>query len=196
MKRLGLIMIAFILGICINTTAQQETTATAVSDSVIKNYQNVPKQTREDVLLEKLNPEQLLQLEKIRTKQMKAENPPLPAWSIALIVTSPFIMVVLIVFFGVRYQKEREKARYDLYLKSVESGQPLPEKIFEEPEKKTSKLQQGAVWLAVGLGAFVFGYFQNNSTLIGISAIPAFVGIAFLIVYFIERKHNNNDITA
>ena len=65
-----------------------------------------------------------------------------------LIVTSPFIMVVLIVFWR-SLSKEREKARYDLYLKSVESGHPY-QKRFLKSRKETSKLQQGAVWLAVG----------------------------------------------
>lgn len=192
MKRFGIILAGLTLITVINAQIVTDTTAVTINESVAENYEKTPKQVREETLLQKLNPEQLFQLEQKRIEQEKFEDMPLPAWAITLIATAPFLMVLLIVFFSVRAKKEREKARYDLYLKSMEAGLPLPEKFFEEPTKQSSNLKKGAIWLAVGLGVVIFGLFEEETSLMGLGAIPAFVGAAYLLVYFIERKNNND----
>lgn len=199
MKKLGFILITIMLFTGANAQVQpnerlEDTTAavTISNDSLVKLFMNGDLDAKEALLLNKLNPEQLLQLEKQRIEQEKFDDMPLPAWAIVLITTAPFLMVILIVFFSIKAKKEREKARYDLYLKSMEAGQPLPEKIFEEPVKKVSNLQRGAIWLAVGLGVVIFGLFENESSLMGLGAIPAFVGAAYLLVYFIEKRNSND----
>ena len=191
MKRLGFFLAGLMMITFINAQTAVDTLSAPAIDT-LENYEQTPEKTREQALLSRLNPEQLFQLEQRRIEQEQFEDMPLPAWAIVLICIAPFLMVVLIVFFSSKARKEREKARYDLYLKSIEAGQPLPEKIFETPERKGSNLQKGAIWLAVGLGVFIFGTFKGDNTLMGLGAIPAFVGAAFLLVYFIEKKNNND----
>lgn len=196
MKRFGIILLGIILWAGAFAQNQQQTVktdtalATSVSGDSLKSlYMNKDLDPKEAILLQKLTPQQILELEKQRVEQKKFNDMPLPPWAIVLICIAPFIMVILIVFFSVKARKEREKSRHDLYLKSMELGQPLPEKFFEEPEKKSSNLKKGVIWLAVGL-AVVLGFLIINETdglFLGI--IPAFVGAAYLIVYFIEDRN-------
>lgn len=202
MKKLGLILFILLTGIFMieSVSAQSKTPATGVAaveqasdSSTTDNTEDTGDQI--DKLIDKAINAKISDLENDENEITSFVGTVL-FLVIVLPILITFLAIVLIVFFTTKHRKEREKARYDLYLKSIESGQPLPEKIFEEPIKKSSNLKKGAIWLAVGLGTFVLGYFQNNSTLMGASAIPAFIGIAFLIVCFIEKKNNNNDTSA
>ena len=142
MKRFGFLLVGMILWIGASAQVQADTTQVTIPDSVIEKYAATSQNTREAILLQKLNPDQLLEIEKQRLdneRRRESNEIPMPMWALVLISTAPFVMVVFIVFFTSRAKKEREKARYDLYLKSIEMGQPLPEKIFEEPEKKTKQ---------------------------------------------------------
>lgn len=83
--------------------------------------------------------------------------PPSPIFYPFMVIAMPilitFAAVVLIIFLVLRYRKIREKGRYDLYVKALEAGQPLPDKFFEEPAKtSSSNLRRGAVLIAVGIG--------------------------------------------
>lgn len=197
MKKIGLFMIALLMGIAVNLSAQQtvpsvpqdsalaQTTDSAYTDASEKSGDPIDK------LVEKGINARIGNLDSDET-----QTTGFVGTILMLVIVMPTLItfgaIVLIVFFSTKHRKEREKARNDLYLKSMEAGQPLPEKIFETPEKKGSNLQKGAIWLAVGLGVFIFGAFNGDNTLMGLGAIPAFVGAAFLLVYFIEKKHNND----
>jgi hypothetical protein len=47
--------------------------------------------------------------------------------------------------------------------------------------------------IAVGLGMAVLGLLGKNVVMIGIGAIPGFIGIAFMLIYNIERKHKKEE---
>ena len=88
-----------------------------------------------------------------------------------------------------RAKKEESKRRYDLYTKSLEMGQTVPEHFFDEPKKAnpSSNLQKGILALAVGIALIIyFTIVHNNSALIA-GIVPAFVGIGYLLVHFLEK---------
>lgn len=128
---------------------QADTTQVTIPDSVIEKYAATSENTREAILLQKLNPDQLLEIENNdwTTKDARESNEAKNNVGTVAHIHCTFCNGGFIVFFTSRAKKEREKARYDLYLKSIEMGQPLPEKIFEEPEKgiKTAK-RTGMAW--------------------------------------------------
>ena len=194
MKRVGIILVGIILWTGISAQVQTDSTNVAVNDSIIEKYASTGENVRDAILLQKLNPDQLLEIEKQRLdneRHRDSNEIPVPMWALVLISTAPFIMVVFIIFFTSRTKKEREKARYDLYLKSIEMGQSIPEKIFEEPEKKdSSRLQSGLVWLGVGMALVIVGISTNNDGLL-FGLIPGFVGLGILIAYLIEKPKNN-----
>ena len=198
MKRFGFLLAGIILWIGASAQVQADTTQVTIPDSVIEKYAATSENTREAILLQKLNPDQLLEIEKQRLdneRRRESNEIPMPMWALVLISTAPFVMVVFIVFFTSRAKKEREKARYDLYLKSIEMGQPLPEKIFEEPEKKVSRLQNGLVWLGIGLALVIVGITTRNDGLL-FGMVPGFIGLGILIAYLIEKPKDNSGSSA
>ncbi len=110
---------------------------------------------------------------------------------IALPILIVFMAIVLIVYFSSKSRKEREQIRHDVYLKALAAGQPLPEKFFEEPQQKqSSNLKRGAIWLGVGLAITIGFLASDNRDALFLGLLPAFIGAAYLLVYFIEDKKN------
>ncbi len=194
MKRIGFLFLGIILWAGISAQVQSDTTNVAVNDSIIEKYVSGSEDVRNAIILQKLNSQQILEIEKQRLdneRRRESNEIPMPMWALVLISTAPFIMVVLIVFFTSKTKKEREKARYDLYLKSIEMGQPLPEKFFDEPRKNESRLQNGLVWLGIGLALVIVGIVIHNNILF-FGLIPGFIGLGILVAYLIEKPKDNS----
>lgn len=204
MKRL--VVFLFGLGLLSGISAQQpdnDTLRSKTADSTMQIYQKENLTSREAILLEKLSSDQLLELEQQRLnnerelqklnneKERQDNSLPLPPFSIVLITLAPFIMVVLIVFFSVRAKNRKEQLRYDLYIKSLESGQPLPDKLFEKSKEQTPRLQRALVWLGVGIGLVLMAFIMDKKTLYA-GIIPAFVGLGILTSYLIEKPKKDN----
>ena len=200
MKRFGIILLGILLWAGIsaqsnlqNAVVDSSATINIANDSIANLYMNENLDPKEAILLQKLTPEQIMTLEKQRLEQQRYSDMPLPAWAIVLICIAPFLMVVFIVFFSAKSRKEQEKVRHDVYLKSLELGQPLPDKFFDKPkEQKSSQLQTGLVWLGVGVALAIVGVVTGNQELL-FGLIPGFVGLGILIAYFIEKPKNNSD---
>jgi len=107
--------------------------------------------------------------------------------------------------------KSRERARlHDTLRLAYEKGQPVPPELIEalqtdrvisSPTDRSQRdLRTGIVWLFVGLGfvgvgaAFYLmlynhgGSVETFSTFAALGAIPAFVGLAFLLLSFSGRS--------
>lgn len=195
MKNFGLSMFIFLIGIFITANTLAQSTPSPEILSVDQNADSVTTPVSEadpiDKIVEKAINAKIGSLDSDESNTTGFVGTVL-FLVIALPVLITFGAIVLIVYFSTKHKKEREKARYDLYLKSLEAGHTLPENFFEEPVKQSSNLKKGAIWLAVGLGVMIFGLFEVDNSLMGMGAIPAFIGAAYLLVYFIERKNNND----
>lgn len=107
---------------------------------------------------------------------------------IALPIIIVFGAIVLIVYFNSKARKERDRLKNEVYLKALETGQPLPEKFFEEPEKaKKSALSGALVMLGLGLGFLLFAIITKHHVMY-FAAIVGFIGLGQLIAYLIEQK--------
>lgn len=120
-----------------------------------------------------------------------------PVMGVIGIFFVPVAMVILIVWFRIDHKNKRDKLRADLLVKAIENGQTIPDNLFEIKEKKNSNpLKNGIIWTAVGVGCALFfvlmGVSENNYTDalqgLGVSMIPIFVGIGFLLIHFIGKK--------
>ena len=118
----------------------------------------------------------------------------------------PIIMVILIVWFKSKEKSKRYEVQAELYAKALEKGQPIPADWFVEPQKKRYALNTGIICIAVGISLFLFflmvsafaGQMDANAagvfkafTSVGI--IPFLIGVAFLIIHFIEKKKSSNE---
>lgn len=103
-------------------------------------------------------------------------------------IVTPFACLVLIVFFAIRGITSRQREHNKLIEKAMESNYPLPDNFFSAPKRSKSRLQSGLVWLAWGLGIIGFFLIISDDTVYAIGLIPALVGAAKLITYFVEDR--------
>ncbi|KQY87006.1 MULTISPECIES: DUF6249 domain-containing protein [unclassified Brevundimonas] len=121
------------------------------------------------------------------------------------------ILIVLIIFtaitaviFGPSYLKSREKRDIQTTVRhAIDKGQQLPADLIDAMTRdvasklpsRTRDLRRGVIWLAVGVGLTAFGYMTQfgwhdhdvegvAGGLMGIAAIPATIGLAFIILSF------------
>lgn len=195
MKKLAIILLVTIVWLGVEAKTKMmvsnDSTQTEVSiDSLQKLYMSDKLDPKEAILLQKLTPEQIMKLEEDRLANEKINDMPFSSAGLLMISALPFIMVVLIVYFSTRNKNKESIRKHELYLKALEAGQTIPENYFKSPEKyQSSNLQRGAVWLGVGLALVIAGVAMHKE-LFFLGMIPAFVGLAYLLVYFVENKKN------
>jgi hypothetical protein len=144
----------------------------------------------------KLSPNQILDLKKgeLEVQKEQIQNAgrnqmPFNGFELFMICLLPFLFVATIIIVQVKAKKEESKRRYDLYSKSLEMGQTVPEHFFDEPKKENpaSNMKKGILWFVVGL-ALVISFIvigEKDALIVGI--VPTFVGIGYLLVHFLEK---------
>lgn len=117
-----------------------------------------------------------------------------------------FAMIAAIVIIP-RYFRSQERQKLQETLRAaVERGEPIPPEIVQamtQPVKESRSgayrhpdqdLRQGIVWLAVGLGLALMGYLigfnepDATHVMLGVAAIPSFIGVAFIVLWAVGRK--------
>lgn len=103
----------------------------------------------------------------------------------ALLFLLFFVGIIIIFIFIIRSNYKREKQKQEMIMRCVESGQPLPEYLKNQPTLKERYLKNAIIWMAVGVG-LLFVIHE-------IAAIPILVGLAYLLLYFMEKKPTQKD---
>ncbi|MEG0949728.1 MAG: DUF6249 domain-containing protein [Bacteroidales bacterium] len=103
-------------------------------------------------------------------------------------IVTPFLIGFLVVFFILKYQLSKKKAKYAVVEKALEMGKDLPAEFFQSQEKKPkSQLESALILIAIGAGMLVLG-FTTSPILYGIGAICILIGIAKFIAWKVEQK--------
>ena len=157
---------------------------------------------KDSILFARLSPEQLMELKKqemdLESQKIEAnsrEDMPLSGFGIVMIVMLPFLFVITIITINVRRKNAESKRKYELYMKSLEMGQTIPEHFFDEPQAgKASNLKRGIISLMVGVAFGLYVIIEKNTDLPFLMAalIPGFVGLGYLLVHFIEKPKNQH----
>lgn len=197
MKRFIFMLVSIVL---ISTTSYIK-----AQDEQDSTTQKVPKTEltqaeKDSILFAKLSPEQLMELKRqeleLESQKIEAnsrEDMPLNGFGIVMIVMLPFLFVITIVTINVRRKNAESKRKYELYMKSLEMGQTIPEHFFDEPQtNKASNLKRGIISLMVGIAFGLYVIIEKNTGLPFLMAalIPGFVGLGYLLVHFIEKPKN------
>jgi len=205
MKRIGLFLLALTLFVGAHA-AEKGVNMDSLKQAIISNSKEIQEQKKDSVMFSKLSPNQILEIKKgeqeVQKQQIAKEGRnenPFNGFELFLIVLLPFLFVATIIYMKVKAQKEESKRRYELYSKSLEMGQTVPEHFFDEPKKNnpTSNLKRGILWLVVGVALLIsFSVIhQRDAIIVGI--VPTFVGIGYLLVHFLEKPKTettgNND---
>lgn len=160
---------------------------------------DVEKGTKDSILYSKLSGEQLIVLKGqealVERARIEAENKvdmPLNGFGIVIISIMPFIFVLLLLWIIGRERNKESVRKHDLYLKSLEMGQTLPENFFDKPaaQSASSNMKRGILWLAVGLALLIYFVIIHNNMALIIGIIPTFVGIGYLLVHFLDKPKN------
>ena len=205
MKRIGLFLLALTLFVGAHA-AEKGINMDSLKQAVISSSKEIQEQKKDSVMFSKLSPNQILELKKdemeVQKRQIDKEGRnemPLNGAGIVLICLLPFLFVGTIIYIKVKAQKEESKRRYELYSKSLEMGQTVPDHFFDEPKKNnpTSNLKRGILWLVVGVALLIsFTVIHQRDALI-VGIVPTFVGIGYLLVHFLEKPKTettgNND---
>ncbi len=121
-----------------------------------------------------------------------------------LIPLSPFIMVVLIVWFSASARAKSNAAIQKTVQKAIEKGVELTPETIKSLGVRTrsphSDLRTGVINIAVALGLIVMGYGLSMGdvdeevfpVLASIAAIPGFIGLALIVMYLVT-KNNKSD---
>jgi len=119
----------------------------------------------------------------------------------ALIPIFFFAMIAAIVIVP-RYFKSLERQKMAETLRvAIEKGQPLPSEVVDAMSSNVKSsptpqrdLRTGIIWLGVGVGLAAMGWalsFEDPDAtlpLVGIACFPAFIGLAFIVMSFLNRK--------
>jgi hypothetical protein len=119
-------------------------------------------------------------------------------------------MIVLIIFGTIAaviiapmYFRSQERQRMlETVRLAIEKGEPMPDNVTEAisrsvktplPVSPQRDLRTGIIWLGVGVGLAAMGLALNFEDpeatwpMIGISAFPVFIGLAFIAMSFLNR---------
>ena len=202
MKRLGLFLLALIVFAGVHA-AEKGINMDSLKLAIISNSKEIHDIQKDSVMLSKLTTDQVMELKKqeleLKKKQIENEgrnDMPFSGFELVLICMLPFVFVVVIIAVQVRAKKEESRRRYDLYTKSLEMGQSVPDHFFDEPKKVNpiSDLKKGILWLVIGIAiliSFVVMH-QKNGLIVGI--VPTFVGIGYLLVHYLEKPKTNTTV--
>ncbi len=147
MKKLGFILIALFSGIAISLSAQSDTYSDRQDSALVQTLDTASETDNSDSAINRLIEKAIsAKIEDLDINNPSKYGGTMAFFIVVLPILITFTAVILIVFFVLKYKKGREKAWHELYQKSIEAGQPLPENFFQTPQKQTSKLQQGLVW--------------------------------------------------
>jgi len=94
--------------------------------------------------------------------------------------------------------KSRERLEMQATLRAaIDKGQPVPTEVIEAltrsvkvPPTSLSDMRTGVIWLAVGIGVGLFGFFVSfdkhdfHFPSMGFAAIPVVIGLAFIALSF------------
>lgn len=125
-----------------------------------------------------------------------------------LVLTIPFIFVIAITWLKNTEKQKRRQLQADLYLKALEKGHTVPEALLQDEKKWEDKpLNNGIILVAISIGIWIMLEFifsglawtSSNSTINPlyqsipwVSIVPFMVGVAFIIIHFIEKKKKEN----
>lgn len=89
-----------------------------------------------------------------------------------------------IFFFWFRAKKDRNR----VIETAIRNNAKIDPIVFNDFKSPRTRLHAALVWMAWGLGIAIFFLFVDSIEVVGLGAVPFFVGVAKLITYFLEDR--------
>lgn len=138
-------------------------------------------------ILEKLSPEQIVELEKARRQQSQFLD--------AIVPLGCFAMILGIVALVLRKRLQQTRLLHETIRAMIDKGQPIPPELLQPPapRRPRSDLRRGLVFLGIGIGLTVWLALEGG-TKWPLGLIPLLMGIAFLVTWKVERPKNGERV--
>jgi hypothetical protein len=136
-------------------------------------------------VLDRLTPEQVLELEKSRREHSQIEEVVIPL--------AAFVMVVGIIALGVTQRLKRARILHETIRIMIEKGQPIPPELLQPQEPRRgprSDLRRGLVFIGIGIALLFMFFGHGDGMLRWVGLIPLLMGVAFLITWKVESNKN------
>jgi len=137
-------------------------------------------------ILDKLSPDQIVELEKSRRAHSQIEDILVPICFLGATVG----IVALVV--GLRFK--RNKMLHETMRAMIDKGQPIPSELLQPPTPKRrpkSDLRRGLVLVGTGVGLTVWLALDGvNKWPLGL--IPLLMGLGFLVTWKVEQNKNGD----
>jgi hypothetical protein len=140
--------------------------------------------------MDKLTPDQIFELEKIKARQPD-DIPSLAPIIVFIVFACPVAIVGTILF----YRHRRNLVLHKTLAAMIDKGVPIPPELLQ-PEKlgpgkrPKSDLQRALVLMGIGLGLIIFLLAMHNSVW-GVGFIPLLMGVGYLLAWKLEKKDGN-----
>lgn len=202
MKRLGLFLLALALFVGAQA-AEKGVNMDSLKHEIVTNSKEIQDQKKDSIMFSKLSPNQLADLKRqeldVRKQEIEKEarlEMPFNGFQLFMICLLPFLLVVTIVYISVKAKRDEAERRYDLYTKSLEMGQTVPEHFFDEPKKEStaSNLKKGILWFMIGLALVISFLVMSHKNALIVGIVPTFVGIGYLLVHFLEKPKTDSTV--
>ncbi|MDR3652960.1 MAG: DUF6249 domain-containing protein [Paludibacter sp.] len=202
MKRIGLFLLALTLLVGAKA-AEKGINMDSLKQTIVANSKEIQEQKKDSIMFSKLSASQIMELKKgeqeIEERRVSNDDRsamPLNGVGIVLICALPFLFAGTVIVVNVRNKKEESRRRYELYTKSLEMGQTVPEHFFDEPKKENpaSNLKKGILWLVIGLGVLISFIVMSHKEALIVGIVPTFVGVGYLLVHFLEKPKTDSTI--
>jgi hypothetical protein len=137
-------------------------------------------------ILDKLSPDQIVELEKTRRQHSQMED--------ILVPICFFGATVGIVALVVGLRLKRNKLLHETMRAMIDKGQPIPPELLQPPTPKRrpkSDLRRGLVLAGIGVGLTVWLALDGgNKWALGL--IPLLMGLGFLVTWKVEQNKNGD----
>jgi len=196
MKKIGLFLLAMLLFVGVQAKEQKIIRKDSIVKIMTTGDSDLRASVKDSMLMAKLSPDQLMQLEnekinleRERIDSVNRNDMPLNGFGIVMICLMPFLFVSLFIVVVTKAKNRESQRKYDLYTKSLEMGQTVPEHFFDEPKKAnpSSNLKKGILWFAVGFAVLIYFIIIKNNEALILGIVPTFVGLGYLIVHFLDK---------
>jgi len=206
MKRIGLFLLALTLfvGAYAGTKGiNVDSLKNELRQEIVNNDAQLRQSQKDSIMLSKLSPNQLADLKKqeLEVQKQQIENEgrsdmPFNGFQLFMISLLPFLFAATIVYIITKSKRDESKRKYDLYTKSLEMGQTVPEHFFDEPQKvnPSSNLKKGTLWFMIGLALIISFVIIGEKDGLIVGIVPTFVGLGYLLVHYLEKP--KTDTTA
>ncbi len=123
---------------------------------------------------------------------------------IPVVAIMAFFGTIVAIVFGPTYLKSRDRRETQQTVRhAIDKGQDLPPELIDAMTRdvasklpsRTRDIRRGIIWLAVGIGLAAFGLLSDlgwdhremdniGNGMLGVAAIPATIGLAFIVLSF------------